>query len=91
MKAYRGEKKRDNKRWCIELIDHMNGVVELAALDSDTGNTITTLIIFPKSGNPVLVEERKRILEIEGYDPNEHGNIWDNKGRLKFDSMESSM
>ena len=83
MKIFKGTKKIE-KHWVIRLVDdYSTGIsVNLDAVDSVTGKTIACLIAFDDNGDVLVFEGARTAIHSEGYDASEHGNRWDNRGRL---------
>jgi len=81
MKIY--SKKQLKKSWAIELcfIPHTNST-SLAAVDADSGEFIANLIIFDENGMVLLTTNVDKTLVKNGYNPNEHKNRFDSKGRM---------
>ena len=80
MKVY---KKQDvvKKNWSLRLSEYGEHV-RLLAVDSKTGERLATLISFGTDGlAETFVHARRALLE-QGYDPYEHGNNYDEYGRL---------
>ena len=83
MKIYR-EEKEIKKSWCLKLVES-DKYVRLRAVDSDTGETICCLITFFSSGKITPTPMGFHALEKEGYDPHEHGNIFNENGGIVID------
>lgn len=83
MKMYR--KSERNKSWAIAMIADNPETVTVEAVDSVTGIWLATLIVFHSNG---VVERDTSVyacLDGEGYDPFEHGNRFDDDGRIIVD------
>jgi len=81
MKMYT-EKQNAGKSWAITLRDD-DGDIDVCAVDAYTGRTISHIIGFLPAGEVVIYEDVTEELREEGYDPHEHGNMFDDRGRIK--------
>lgn len=72
---------QEKKSWALAF-DQGNAALFASAVDSVTGDKIAKLIGFYDDGTVGAVEDAKDTLSKAGYDPHEHGNVFDNKGRL---------
>jgi hypothetical protein len=73
---------KPQKSWSIEL-RNIEGVkeVNITIVDSNTGEWIGELLRFLPKGI-LLCKPCNDILREKGYDPNEHGDIWDVEGKI---------
>ncbi len=67
------------KSWAITLNEKTN---HLEAVDSRKGTFIAQLIHFDKTGSIKISRNAASALITMGYDPEEHGNTFDNEGRI---------
>ena len=76
MKVYKGTG-QTKKSWAIELTD--DGRIN--AVDAVTGKVIACLIVF-EQGVVRAIMRVNGAIEYDGYDPFEHGNKFDEEGRI---------
>ncbi len=72
------------KSWAIKLRGNLadERTCFLCAVDSQTGESLCPLIVFHKDGMIERLKNVEGILRNKGYDPQEHGNSFDVKGRI---------
>lgn len=81
MELYK-EKKNQTKKWALK-VDDCEGYILGSAVDAETGELqkgIFTIGPFGLHRFYYCPEDLKN----KGYDPNQHGDIWDNEGRIKI-------
>jgi hypothetical protein len=76
------KKKPISKSWELVLRQSLPNVAVLGAVDSHTALRVCDLIVFEEDGKVLTSTNAKQKLEMEGYDPFEHGNQFDDQGRL---------
>lgn len=83
MKIFEGNE-AVKKSWSIKLInDEDFDEPFLVAVDSVTGKVIAYLINFSDNGEIVTVIDAHQDLYDNGYNPFEHGNKFDDSGRIR--------
>ena len=80
MKIFKGKSR--NKSWSLSLVEINNGDVAIRSVDSNTGEYISTMMLFLKDGRVMRGEGFSSILKCDGYDPGEHNNTFDEVGRI---------
>lgn len=81
MKVYKDNSDKI-KHWVMRLEEEGDNCVNVSAVDRNTGAHIAVLISFFQKGTVEVCMDAKRELEVQGYDPREHGNEFDEEGRL---------
>jgi len=81
MKIYKEEERE--KSWALELINEENDIV-LAAVDSDTGEYIGSIIRFFADGDITPSVNLYKAFIDKGYDPYEHGNKFNDEGSISI-------
>lgn len=76
------KKTTPRKSWSIKLIETEASHVCLWAVDSQTGESLAAVLGFPPYEPPVLFSGCSIVLQNKGYDPDEHGHLFDDNGRL---------
>ncbi len=89
MRMYKKNNAPASKHWSIDLQESASGAVNLVTVDATTGELIGFLMTF-KNGQAVRFEDADIALESEDYDPKEHGNKFDDEGRLVIIDGEPS-
>ena len=81
MKVYN---KRE-KSWSLS-VDRTDaaGCVNVSVVDSVTGKNITNIIRFMDCGDVFVIIGARDAIEVQGYDPYEHGNKWTAGGAIVF-------
>lgn len=69
------------KSWVLKMSEDSDEV-ELFAVDATTGSHIAYLVSFYREGRVKRVCGAFDQIQQEGYDPHEHGNTWDEDGRI---------
>lgn len=70
-----------SKSWSLDIHER-DGDVFVSAVDSTSAGIITGIIRFSKDGDVCILPHVKMYLEDGGYDPYEHGNMFDTKGAV---------
>ena len=81
MKIYE-ENKAVQKSWCLKLKKNEDRKVFLSAVDAVSGIFITHILYFYESGKITICPNMKQNLDNLDYNPHEHGNRFDTKGRI---------
>lgn len=81
MKIFNQENEK-KKKWGLGLQQVGTDEARLIAVDSATGDSITTLIFFTIEGDIAPVEGAFQILNAKGYDPCEHRNMFLSDGSI---------
>lgn len=83
-------KNNTNKSWALKLSTYPveEKTVVISAVDSNTGNHITYLIMFELEGTIVIPAFAEDALQEKGYDPHEHGNKFDSAGRIIIEKIK---
>jgi hypothetical protein len=81
MKVYKNNKK-NNKSWSLKLVESPDNCTYLEAVNSETGQTAATLLVFHAEGKVKKVKNAYESLLEEEFDPFEHKNTFDENGAL---------
>ena len=79
MKIYTYKPKKVKKSWPL-FLDNKKGA--LTAVDSKTGEWVTTFVVFQENGDIFRVIDSLSAISHSGYDPYEYGNKFDNDGKI---------
>ena len=69
------------KSWALSFKRDYSKVA-LIACDASTGSFICNMIFFHDGGKITIATSAKATIAFYGYDPFEHGNSYDEQGRL---------
>ncbi len=89
MKIY-NKKKENNKSWSV-ILQENNGNIILSAVDSESGEWIAYLITFRADGTVVMEVGAHENFYDHEYDPFEHGNSFDEDGRIEIINENSEL
>ncbi len=74
--------KTPKKSWSIDLVQIADDLVDVCAVDSTTGEKIAHLIGISGEGVRFCASADLALIE-QDYDPNQYGNKWDERGKLR--------
>ncbi len=80
MKIYTTEPET-KKSWALRLFQQDYARARLSAVDSNTGRELATIIVFGQKQNKLIAWVKLRLEQL-GYDPQEHGDNWDDAGHF---------
>lgn len=81
MKIYK-EEQEEKKSWSLRLCRDDDGNVYLNAVDSKNGSLAAHILYFADNGGVINCDAARETISENGYNPREHGNIWDEEGRI---------